>query len=298
MNQNDPISKKHASGSGSAHLRFAMFGARGPCMDEHNDGSASAGSGTTTTAPAGDGTATAATPPPSATTQTQQTAPAPAASRVTFTAEQQVEVNRIAAEARDQGRRAAASSSRSTTAPAPAQQVQTQQSAPAPTVESVAAELRDERLRREFAEYAADFSVPRPIREDMFALYRAQNPGDPNAWFEQKRALGLFAVPQAAGSTATTATTAASITPGATAPAGAASPSVPQGTQPPPAIAPSAPASNSLPMQNGIVDIFACTPAQLAAMGPQGVRTVLDQLSAIGQQLQGAPQRPKVPQRQ
>jgi hypothetical protein len=292
MNQNDPISKNRASGSGSAHLRFAMFGARGPLFAPEGDGTSSAATNATTTATAaaGDPNATAATPPPAANTPK------------VFTQE---EVNRIAATARDEGRRSVAAAAApkpntSSTTSSSATVTATAAAATPVTIESVAAQLENERLRREFAEYAADHGVPRTQREDMFELYRAQRPGDPEAWFQQKRERGLFgSQQQAAGNTATTATSAAPNTNAANmATPGAAQQTSPTDPARPPAAAPSAPANAALPMQQGMIDIFACTPAQLQQLGPQGVRDVLDKLASIGAQMQGAPQRPKVPSRQ
>ncbi len=63
----------------------------------------------------------------------------------------------------------------------------------------------------------------------------------------------------------------------------------------PPAAAPSAPTATSLPTQNGIVDLFALSPVQLRQLGPDGVRENLERLWKIGNQLSGAPTRPKVP---
>jgi len=151
-------------------------------------------------------------------------------------------------------------------------------------------------MRREFAEFAADYNVPRSHREDLFDLFKTQRPGDKEAWFAKKQEQFGFK-PQAAGSTATTSTTAASTTTAATAASGAASQTTPD-TATPRAAAPSAPAGNSLPTQNGIVDIFALAQndrAALNAMGPEGVKVVLEKLWAIGNQLNGAPARPKVP---
>lgn len=294
MNQNDPISKNRASGSGSAHLGPATgtFGVRGRLCAPEGEGTSSAASSTaTTTAPAtGDGNATAATPPP-----------ATNAPKV-FTQE---EVNRIAANAREEGRRTVAAATApkpntSSTASSSTTVTATAAASTPVTIESVAAQLENERLRREFTEYAADHGIPRTQREDWFELYRAQRPGDPEAWFQQKRERGLFgSQQQAAGNTATTATSAAPNNNAANmATPGAAQQTVISDPARPPAAAPSAPANAALPMQNGIIDLWACSESELASLGPQGVREVLDRLASIGAQMQGAPQRPKPPSRQ
>lgn len=64
---------------------------------------------------------------------------------------------------------------------------------------------------------------------------------------------------------------------------------------PKPAAAPAAPSAHTLPTANGVPDLFSMTPAQHAALGPQGVRSALEQLWKIGNQMSGAPERPKAP---
>ena len=71
----------------------------------------------------------------------------------------------------------------------------------------------------------------------------------------------------------------------------------------PPATAPSAPSpfsygapsGHSLPTQQGIVDLFSLTPAQIKELGPKGVRATLEQLNEIGRDMAGIPHRPKPP---
>jgi hypothetical protein len=47
----------------------------------------------------------------------------------------------------------------------------------------------------------------------------------------------------------------------------------------------------------GVPDLFAMTPAQHQALGPAKVRETLEQLWKIGNAMNGAPERPKPPQR-
>ena len=63
--------------------------------------------------------------------------------------------------------------------------------------------------------------------------------------------------------------------------------------KPAPAAAPSAPTSANLPTSNGVVDIFA--PGVARQLGPEGLRTELEKLWKIGNDMQGKPQRPKPP---
>lgn len=63
----------------------------------------------------------------------------------------------------------------------------------------------------------------------------------------------------------------------------------------PAAAAPAAPSAHALPTANGVVDLFNLSNPQLASLGPQGVRENLEKLWAQGNQMSGAPQRPKPP---
>lgn len=87
--------------------------------------------------------------------------------------------------------------------------------------------------------------------------------------------MGLAKAPTPAAPAAPTATTA---------------PEVPK----PPA-APSAPSGHGLPTQAGVVDLFSLNDQQRKDLGPKGIRQVLEQLSQIGNDQAGIPQRPKPP---
>ena len=64
---------------------------------------------------------------------------------------------------------------------------------------------------------------------------------------------------------------------------------------PKPAAAPGAPSTHTLPTANGVADLFNMTPTQHQAIGPAGVRKALEELWRIGNQMSGAPERPKAP---
>lgn len=64
-------------------------------------------------------------------------------------------------------------------------------------------------------------------------------------------------------------------------------------TAPAPAAAPAAPTAHTLPTANGVVDIF--QPGVAQTLGPAGLREHLEKLWAMGNQMQGAPTRPKPP---
>lgn len=111
----------------------------------------------------------------------------------------------------------------------------------------------------------------------MEAALKAENPSDVAAWSAAYiEDLGIVKqVTQPAAPAATATTTEA----------------------PRPAAAPAAPSAHTLPTAMGVPDLFSMTPAQHAALGPQGVRSALEQLWKIGNQMSGAPERPKPPQR-
>jgi len=105
----------------------------------------------------------------------------------------------------------------------------------------------------------------------------SDKPDDASAWTASYLAdMGLAKAPTPAAPAANAATTAPI-------------------AQPAPAAAPSAPSAHALPTANGVVDLFNLTPAQHQALGPSGIRANLEQLWAIGNQMSGAPARPKPP---
>jgi hypothetical protein len=134
-------------------------------------------------------------------------------------------------------------------------------------------------LRMRFDKQALKRGVDDSAAEDLFQLFKVQKPADDAAWFEEKSERfgfkGKTAAPTAAPATATTAPVEA----------------------PKPAAAPGAPSTHQLPTSNGLLDPFSMTPAQQAALGPQGMRNALEALWKIGNQMSGAPERPKAPQR-
>ncbi len=61
--------------------------------------------------------------------------------------------------------------------------------------------------------------------------------------------------------------------------------------------APAAPSAHTLPTVGGAIDLFHLTGPQLNALGPRGVRGELEKMWAMAEQQNGAPARPKPPQR-
>ena len=64
--------------------------------------------------------------------------------------------------------------------------------------------------------------------------------------------------------------------------------------QTPPA-APTAPTTTALPTSSGLVDYFSLSIDQINQLGPAGLRDLHERALRVGQQLAGAPPRPKVP---
>lgn len=211
------------------------------------------------------------------TTETIEAAPAtPPATVVapakTFTQE---ELNSIVQKRLDEDRRARPAAAKPT--PAPAAPVKAE---PPPagglTLEDVTRAVATARVLERAATSAGLNERQAQRMEDAM---RAANPSDVPAWTKEyldDMGLGKPPAPPAAA-TATPPATAATTTTVATAPAAA----------------PAAPTAHALPTTQGVTDIF--QPGVAAALGPDGVRAALEKLWAIGNQMQGAPQRPKPP---
>lgn len=111
----------------------------------------------------------------------------------------------------------------------------------------------------------------------MEAALKAENPSDVAAWsaayIEDLGIVKQVTQPAAPAATAPTA------------------------EAPKPAAAPAAPSTHALPTAMGVPDLFSMTPAQHQALGPAKVRETLEQLWKIGNAMNGAPERPKPPQR-
>lgn len=204
---------------------------------------------------------------------TQPAGAAGAAQEVTFTAEQQAHVNRIAANARAQGR---AERVAPAAKPAP---VSNANANAKPSNDQPDLRVEFEEMRRQQTELMQQLDYTKRTARlglddtragALFRVYQA----NPDGFDEVVSALGIKAP-----------------TPAAT----AAQPATTTEAHRPPAAAPSAPTSASLPMNGGVPDIFAMTDAQLRQQGPGWVRAQLESLWKIGNQLSGAPVRPSPP---
>lgn len=145
-----------------------------------------------------------------------ETPPSGAAPRL-FTQE---EMNRVAAEAREQGRKSAIRQQPG--APTPPPVAPAPVNAPAPddggrvTLKQLQEQLDEEKMRRAFDKRAARRNLTDEQSDDLFELYRVQRPADPDAWFDKKSAVYGFGKP-GSGSTTPPAAPPAAATPAATA---------------------------------------------------------------------------------
>ena len=225
---------------------------------------------------------TTTTTAPAATTSDQPvTPPAAGAQPAAFTAEQQEAVNRIVQQrlTEDRARRPAAAP-----AATPAPTARPAATPPAATPESsmTVTEFHQQIARtRAFERVTAPAGLTDRQVERMEAALRAENPADVSQWSRD------YLADMALGKPATATTPPAPATPNAT--------TTEQRTAP--AAAPSAPVANALPTANGLPDLFAMTPSQHQALGPAKVREALEAAWKIGNQMSGAPQRRKAPQR-
>lgn len=144
----------------------------------------------------------------------------------------------------------------------------------------VAAELAQMKQRALFADHAADYSIPRDRRQDMYDLFAAQSPADPAAWFAQKAPIFGTSTPAQPAAT----TTSSSIT---------APPASPPAPPAPPPAAPSAPAKVDHLASGGLVDIFKLTPAEIDSLGPTGIRELHERALTAAKQQSGAPPLPR-----
>lgn len=165
--------------------------------------------------------------------------------------------------------------------PQPAPRVEPQK----PTAEPASTSLADIDRRIAQAEDFATLATAAGLDLDQKRIARtmlaAANPSDVSAWWNETIAPLKLGKPAAPPSVQT--------------PAAPAAPAAIGTTPPSPAAAPAAPVAHALPTANGVIDLFNLNPAQLQSLGPQGVRENLEKLWAIGNQMSGAPQRPKPP---
>jgi hypothetical protein len=121
----------------------------------------------------------------------------------------------------------------------------------------------------QFRDLADELGIARELRGDLFDLSQAQRPQDLRAWMTKKAEVygGKAAQP-------------VSQTP-------------PQDPVKPPAAAPGAPAKVDPVDQNGLVNIFALSEQQIAAMAPAKVREHFDKILEYARSQSGAPPVPR-----
>lgn len=222
-------------------------------------------------------------PAPAGTSDPPATPPAGGAP-LAFTPEQQEAVNRIVQQrlTEDRARRPVATPPAPAAAPA-ARPAPAATPAPVPATDSTmtASEVQQLIARdRAFTRVTATAGLTDRQVERMEAALRAENPADVATWSRDylvDMGLGTRPAPPVVTPPATQPTTAT--------PAPAA--------QVAPAAAPAAPSAHTLPTTNGVTDIF--QPGVAAILGPAGVRENLEKLWAQGNQMNGAPTRPKPP---
>jgi hypothetical protein len=225
--------------------------------------------------PTTDTTASAATVTTSSQPATPPAAPPPAASSAKFSAEQQEEVNRIVKTRIEEDR------SRRTAAPAASATPPKADASVAPSMADIqkmisTATARESQLTTLMVTAGLDADQQRIAR----TLIESSNPSDVSIWWKETIEPLKLGKPPA---------------PPAVQPAAPAASATSATEAPKPAAAPAAPSAHTLPTANGVVDLFNLTPAQLQSLGPQGVRDNLEKLWAIGNQMSGAPARPKPP---
>lgn len=185
----------------------------------------------------------------------------PAGGRVTFTPAQQEEVNRIAAEARNQGRRAA-----TTATPA----------APAatPSLQDLQDRLDASEQRRVFDKHALRLGLNDEQAEELFPMFRGAKPEDAGAWFA--RISKTFGLGQTTQNTSTAAAAATQ-----------------QVVTPNPLVAPNAPAGVNPLDAGGLVDIYTMNDVDRARLGPAGLRAQHEKIMAEANARSGAPPMPR-----
>lgn len=227
-----------------------FFGARGIlCAPEGDGGGGGAGA-------AAKSEGEAVTPPPAS---------------VKFTPEQQEEVNKIAARARDDGRKAATKQTEKPPAPAPADDGEKL------SLKSLQAELAETKARAAFDKRVAKLGLSDEAADDMFSLHQLQKPTDQAAWIESKSKLFVNGASVPINPQPNTTTT----------------------TEPAkqPAAAPSAPSQVNPLTSGGLVNLWGLPEAQIDAMTPATIRGHFEKILETGRAQSGAPPRPMPTQR-
>jgi hypothetical protein len=218
-------------------------------------------------------------PTETVTTETQASAasqPAPAAETKVFT---QDEVNRLMAKTREETRQRVLKENKQASSPAPAPAaLAADEPGEKLSMKELKAQLDETNRRLRFADLVGSYQIDPALKSDFYDLCKVQNPSMDPDWFEAKAKLFMKQAPVANTNPVQPQT---------------ATPAEP--AKAPPA-APAAPAKVA-PTNGGVVDLFNLSPDQIQRMGPHGLRAEFEKITSIGQQLAGAPQRPKAPQR-
>lgn len=202
---------------------------------------------------------------------TTATVTAPAVEAKTFTQEQ---VNAFVAQRLSEDRARRAPKAEPTPQPKPETKAESKSEASDEIAARIAA-LEEQNHRLAFNARIAKFDLPESKASKLYTLYKATKPADDAAWINETIEEFGMKQPQPV-----------------TAPTPVAAPSQP------PASAPQAPSGSVNPVTHGgIVDLFNLTPAQLAQLGPPGVRAALDQIRTHHAQSSGLARLPRVPER-
>lgn len=166
-------------------------------------------------------------------------------------------------------------------APVNGQQAPTQQEKPKPDAPVTRQEFEEWQRRSAFDKRVSPLGLSPAAEEDLWTLYNAQKPADPEAWFKSKQeTLGLKGtqVPNtqnANGGNANSGT---------------------QGGANPPS-APNAGGKVNDLTSGGLVDIFNLPLDKVIALGPEGLRKHHEENLAAARSRDGAPPIPKMPAR-
>ena len=181
-----------------------------------------------------------------------------------FSPEQQEYINRIAAEARQQGRNSALR--RQDPEPTKTQET-TPQAKPAPTV-APSDEVAKLRAELEWRDIAAEQGLTRSQARRLASQYIADSPADPAAWVQSFRDDGLLPTQQT-----TTTTQEATV-------------------QPKPASAATQARKVSAVESDGLIDVFSLTAAEHDAMGPEEIVRHFERARNAAMAKTGAPRLP------
>lgn len=104
----------------------------------------------------------------------------------------QEEVSRIAAEAREQGRKSATKTQPAMPASVPTPQTAAVDETERVTLKQLREQLEEVKMRGAFDKRASRRGLTDEVSDELFEIFKAQRPADPDAWFEKKSALFGF----------------------------------------------------------------------------------------------------------